>query len=101
HFPFPDEASRLAIWRTIWPKETPLAPDIDPAELARQFKLAGGNIKNVALAAAFLAAEEGGPVTMAHVLQATRREYQKLGKAGPAAEVTPVPVLSLSENGHA
>ncbi|HEY4669968.1 MAG TPA: ATP-binding protein, partial [Tepidiformaceae bacterium] len=47
HFPFPDEASRLAIWRTIWPKETPLAPDIDPAELARQFKLAGGNIKNV------------------------------------------------------
>ncbi len=38
---------------------------------------------------------------MAHVLHATRREYQKLGKAGPGADLAPVPTLSLSENGHA
>jgi SpoVK/Ycf46/Vps4 family AAA+-type ATPase len=81
HFPFPDEGSRAAIWRSVWPAETPLADDVDLDLLARSFKLAGGNIKNVALAAAFLSAEEGTPVTMAHLIQATRREYQKLGKA--------------------
>jgi AAA+ superfamily predicted ATPase len=80
HFPFPDEASRRRVWAGIWPAETPLAEDVDLDYLARQFKLSGGNIKNIALAAAFLAAEDGGRVTMAHLLQATRREYQKLGK---------------------
>jgi SpoVK/Ycf46/Vps4 family AAA+-type ATPase len=80
HFPFPDEASRRRVWAGIWPPETPLAADVDQAFLARQFKLSGGNIKNIALAAAFLAAEDGGLVTMAHLLQATRREYQKMGK---------------------
>jgi AAA+ superfamily predicted ATPase len=86
HFPFPDEASRQRIWACIWPVETPLADDVDLEFLARQFKLSGGNIKNIALAAAFLAAEEGGFVTMAHLFQATRREYQKMGKALSEAE---------------
>jgi AAA+ superfamily predicted ATPase len=80
HFPFPDEANRRRVWAGIWPVETPLAADVDLDALARQFKVSGGNIKNIALAAAFLAAEDGGRVTMAHLLQATRREYQKLGK---------------------
>ena len=80
HFPFPDEAERRRIWGRIWPCETPLAKDIDLDLLSRQFKLSGGNIKNIALSAAFLAAEHGGVVTMGHLLQATRREYQKLGK---------------------
>jgi AAA+ superfamily predicted ATPase len=88
HFPFPDADSRARIWAGIWPKETPLADDVDPDLLARQLKLSGGNIKNVALAAAFLAADEGSPVRLAHVLRAVRREYQKMGK-----------VLSLSELG--
>jgi len=81
HFPFPDEASRLEIWRGMWPPDAPLAEDLDLEALARGCKLAGGHIKNIALAAAFLAASEGSPVTMAHLRQATRREYQKLGKA--------------------
>jgi AAA+ superfamily predicted ATPase len=79
-FPFPDEASRLRIWQQIWPREIPLAADVDMEALARQFKLSGGNIKNIALAAAFLAAEDGGAVTMAHLMHATRREHQKMGK---------------------
>ena len=49
--------------------------------LARQFKLAGGNIQNIALNAAYLAAADGGVVTMGHLRHATRREYQKMGKA--------------------
>jgi SpoVK/Ycf46/Vps4 family AAA+-type ATPase len=87
HFPFPDEADRGRIWAGIWPAETPLAGDVDLGLLARQFKLSGGNIKNVALAAAFLAAEDGGVVRMPHLLQATRREYQKLGKPLSMAEL--------------
>jgi hypothetical protein len=55
--------------------------------LAKQFKLSGGNIKNVALAAAFLAAEDGSLITMAHLLQAIRREYQKMGKSLSDAEL--------------
>jgi SpoVK/Ycf46/Vps4 family AAA+-type ATPase len=81
HFPFPDEAERRRIWARIWPPETPRGEDVDLDLLAREFRFAGGNIKNVALAAAFGAAQDGGCVTMNHVLHATRREYQKLGKA--------------------
>jgi SpoVK/Ycf46/Vps4 family AAA+-type ATPase len=81
HFPFPDEASRRRIWAGVWPAETPRAPDLDLDLLARQFKLSGGGIHNAALAAAFLAASDGGMVTMAHVLHAIRREQQKAGKA--------------------
>jgi AAA+ superfamily predicted ATPase len=87
HFPFPDEDSRRCIWAGIWPAETPLAEDVDLDFLARQFKLSGGNIKNVALAGSFLAAENGGSVTMVHLLQATRREYQKMGKVLSEAEL--------------
>ncbi|MFZ4660024.1 MAG: ATP-binding protein [Caldilineaceae bacterium] len=90
YFPFPDEASRLRLWQTIWPVEMSAAlavGDGDFARLSQQFKLSGGNIKNIALAAAFLAAADGGVVTMGHLLQATRREYQKMGKTLSAAEL--------------
>lgn len=80
HFPFPDEPSRLRIWQGLWPAALPLAADVDLAFLAGQYPLSGGNIKNIALAAAFQAAADGRPVSMAHLLQAVRREYQKLGK---------------------
>jgi hypothetical protein len=55
--------------------------------MARQIKLSGGNIKNIALSAAFLASADGGQVTMAHLFHATQREYQKLGKVLSAAEL--------------
>lgn len=87
HFPFPEEPERRRIWTRIWPAETPLSDDVDLNFLAHQFKLSGGNIKNIALAAAFLAAADGGAVTMAHLFHATRREYEKLGKVLSAAEL--------------
>jgi SpoVK/Ycf46/Vps4 family AAA+-type ATPase len=87
HFPFPDEQSRRRIWQGIWPAALPLANSsvdsmqaVDLDFMARQFKLSGGNIRNIALAASFLAAHDGRVVSMAHLRQATRREYQKLGK---------------------
>ena len=79
-FPFPDEASRRRIWEQIWPAETPRSPELDLAAMARRFELAGGNIRNIALAAAFLAADDGQNVTVNHLSRATRREYQKMGK---------------------
>jgi hypothetical protein len=57
--------------------------------LARRFKLTGGNIKNIALAAAFLAATDGTLIRMAHLIRGTRREYQKLGKLVVESEFGP------------
>ncbi|RMG63830.1 MAG: ATP-binding protein [Chloroflexi bacterium] len=79
-FPFPDEAHRLRIWQTLFPAQVPHADDVDFAWLARRLKLSGGNIRNIIVAAAFLAAAEGGCVTMAHLLHAARRELQKMGR---------------------
>jgi adenylate kinase family enzyme len=79
-FPFPEDEDRLRIWQSMWPAEVPLGPDVDFAVLARQFRLAGGGIRNVALAAAFLAAEQSQPVSMRHLMLATKRELQKMGR---------------------
>jgi AAA+ superfamily predicted ATPase len=79
-FPFPDEEDRHRIWRGIWPKDTPLDDTLDLELLAARYEMAGGNIKNIAVAAAFLSADDGGVVSMRHVAQATLREYQKTGK---------------------
>jgi hypothetical protein len=78
--PFPDETHRHRIWQGIWPKNLPRDDDIDLAQLAQRYEMTGGNIRNVALAAAFLAADDGDVVCMRHVMHATQREYQKTGK---------------------
>lgn len=79
-FPFPQEDERREIWRRSLPDGAPRADDVDPAELARSFKLTGGHIRNSALAAAFLAANDGEPIGRRHLLHAIRREYEKVGK---------------------
>ncbi len=79
-FPFPDEEYRQRIWEAVFPHEAPRGGDVDFGILAREVKLPGGNIKNIALAAAFYAAEDGGVIRMPHLVQAARREYQKLGR---------------------
>jgi hypothetical protein len=74
-FPFPDAAEREAIWRGIFPAATP-TEGLDPAKLAR-LHVAGGNIRNIALNAAFFAAEAAEPVRMAHLLLAAHGEAAK------------------------
>jgi hypothetical protein len=88
-FPFPDEASRGRIWAGIWPRETPLSADVDAEWLAARYMLSGGNIRNVALAAAYLAAKDADVVRMSHVLHAVRSEFQKMGKTLDAREQAP------------
>jgi SpoVK/Ycf46/Vps4 family AAA+-type ATPase len=87
-FPFPDEAYRLRIWEALFPPDVPRAPDLDLALLARRFKLAGGNIRNIIISAAYLAAADGGVVGMPHLLHGARRELQKMGRLIKEKEVT-------------
>jgi hypothetical protein len=77
-FPFPGVAQREAIWRRVFPSGTPLE-GVDVQKLAR-LNATGGSIRNVALNASFLAADEGSAVTMEHLLRAARSEYRKLEK---------------------
>jgi len=78
-FPSPDEKLRGIIWKNIFPRETPVAENIDYGFLSR-FKITGGNMKNIALCAAFLAASDSGTVKMEHLIKGTQREFQKIGK---------------------
>jgi hypothetical protein len=84
-FPFPDVALRTAIWRTIFPARTP-TEHLDVHKLAR-LSVAGGNIRNIALHAAFLAADVGEPVRMQHLVRAAHSEYAKLEKPLTESEV--------------
>ena len=88
-FPFPDEAMRRRIWARVWPMDIPRSEDVNLDDLSRQYKLSGGNIRNIALAASFFAAHEGRVVTNTALLQAARREFQKLGKALPVNTDSP------------
>ena len=79
-FPFPDEKYRGLIWSKVFPAETPKSNDIDFDFLSRKFNFAGGNIKNIAVNSAFLAATNGGKVNVENLILAIKREYQKMGK---------------------
>jgi hypothetical protein len=79
-FPFPEPEYRQRIWVNHFPSAAPLAHDLDLAAVSRRYPLAGGNIRNVALAAAYLAAADGGVITMQHLQHAIRREHQKMGR---------------------
>ena len=85
-FPFPEEELRLRIWRGLFPEEAPVSEDVDLAFLAKKFKIAGGNIKNVIINAAFLAAEDSRVITMEHLILATRDEFLKIGKLCTASD---------------
>jgi SpoVK/Ycf46/Vps4 family AAA+-type ATPase len=83
-FPVPDHAQRAAIWERVFPPQTPTR-GLDAARLAK-LSITGGSIRNIALGAAFLAAEAGEPVTHAHVMQAAATEYRKLERSLSEAE---------------
>jgi SpoVK/Ycf46/Vps4 family AAA+-type ATPase len=88
-FPVPDEEDRLRLWRKQFRPGVPTADDIDLRFLARRFKISGGNIRNIALTAAYLAASEGRTVRMGDLIHGTMREYQKLGRLTVEAEFGP------------
>jgi hypothetical protein len=79
-FPFPRVEDRRRIWAALLPERLPRAGDLDFDLLARRYELAGGSIRNVIVAAAYLAASNGNVVTMEHLLHGVRREMQKMGR---------------------
>jgi ATP-dependent 26S proteasome regulatory subunit len=85
-FPLPDERDRKRLWRGMFPREAPIGDDVDFDFLAKQFELAGGDIRNVALDAAFLAAQNGRAITMKQLVQALARQLAKQGKIPSLAE---------------
>jgi SpoVK/Ycf46/Vps4 family AAA+-type ATPase len=84
-FPFPDAAQREEIWRRAFPKQAPL-DGIDIPRLS-QLSIPGGSIRNIALHAAFLAADEGTSLGMGHLLRAARSDYAKMERALTEAEI--------------
>ena len=84
-FPFPNAPERTEIWQRIFPQETP-TKKLDMQKLGK-LNMAGGNIRNIALNAAFIAADAGEPVMMKHLLQATKSESLKLGKILTDSEI--------------
>ncbi|ETW94311.1 MAG: hypothetical protein ETSY2_49980, partial [Candidatus Entotheonella gemina] len=85
-FPFPDATQRQRIWQRMFPANAPVSPEVDYAFLAQRLEMAGGNIKNIALRAAFYAAQNGTDIGMEHILRSAKREYTHTGKAFFAAE---------------
>jgi len=77
-FPFPDSEQRAEIWRRAFPTQTPTR-DLDYIKLGK-LSVAGGNIRNIVLNSAFMAADHNEPVQMKHILQAAKIEYIKLEK---------------------
>jgi ATPase family associated with various cellular activities (AAA) len=88
-FPVPDETQRQLLWDLCLGPRVPRADDIDLEFCARSFELSGGNIRNVAVAAAYRAAAEERAVTMADLIHGTRREYHKLGRLLVESEFGP------------
>ena len=89
NFPFPDREQRKLIWQGIFPAAAPVDRELDYDFLAEKFVLAGGNIKNIALNAAFYAAHASGSIGIKDIMLAAKREYKKLGKTFLMSDYAP------------
>jgi SpoVK/Ycf46/Vps4 family AAA+-type ATPase len=83
-FPFPRPDDRRSIWERVFPQAASLA-DVDPGALSR-LEITGANIRSIAVNAAFLAAHDGSPITMRHLMRSAAREYAKLSRPVSSAE---------------
>jgi hypothetical protein len=88
-FPVPDAALRRALWDRTLGDRIPRSPDLDLDFCAQSFELAGGNIRSAAVAAAYLAAHDGRPVTTVDGVGGIYREYRKLGRLTLETEFGP------------
>lgn len=85
-FPLPDASSRERLWRGMIPSAAPVAVDVDYTFLGRQFELAGGDIRNSVLDAAYAAARESSEITFGHLLRAVARQFAKRGQVPTQSE---------------
>jgi SpoVK/Ycf46/Vps4 family AAA+-type ATPase len=85
-FPVPDEAARRRLWERAIPDSAPIDEDVDPSFLAGMFPMTGGEIRSATLAAAFMAADEGAPIGMSHLMRALARQRRQQGKLPSSSE---------------
>lgn len=94
-FPRPDKTARGQLWQKLLPPQAPYLPEVDPISLGDAVSLTGGNIRNAALHAAYIAAGTGQPISLRHVALAVWRELGKDGHdlsltdLGPLADYLP------------
>ena len=80
HFTLPDVEHRRLLWARHLPDSLPQSGDLDLDVLASRFEISGGVIRNVALTAAYRAAQRGDEVTMGDLVRAMNAEYTKMGR---------------------
>jgi hypothetical protein len=85
-FPEPAEPYRRRLWQLCLRPPVPVAGDVDLDFLAQAFKLSGGNIRNIALTAAYWAADRAEELSMTDLVRAVQAEYRKLGRMCVEAE---------------
>ncbi len=85
-FPFPAAEHRRRLWELLLPPEAPRADDVELDFLAERFELSGGGIRNAAIAAAVLAAQDGVAIGMEQLVRGVAMEYAKLGRLTLAAD---------------
>jgi len=88
-FPEPEAEYRLSLWERSLGRTAPRADDLDLEFLAEAFKVSGGGIRNIVVAAAYMAAEDDRPISMRDLVRATQREYLKLGRLCVESEFGP------------
>ncbi len=79
-FPFPEKEDRVHLWRKMIPPEAPIAEELDFDWIAEKYELAGGNIKNAVLRAAFWAAQQERSLTNEDFELAAEKESREIGK---------------------
>jgi len=79
-FMLPGPAERQLLWRTMIPREAPTANDLPFEALAEVYELTGAEIRSVVLRAAFSAVEADVPLSLQHLDDAARVEYQENGR---------------------
>jgi SpoVK/Ycf46/Vps4 family AAA+-type ATPase len=94
-FPIPGPAERRRIWDRCLPSLAPLGRDVDLDRLAKDVEVPGGTIRNAALGAAFLAADEGHPITMDTLVRAMQREMHKIGRLITSSDIEGLGAASL------
>jgi hypothetical protein len=88
-FPLPEPEYRRVLWNRCLGEAVPRADDLDLEFAAHRFELSGGNIRSIAVTAAYFAAETGRAITMLDLMRATQREYRKLGRLCVESEFGP------------
>ena len=84
-FPLPDAEVRRKLWARSFPPQVEIR-DVHFDVLANRLQISGAAIKNIALAATYLAASDGGVVGSRQIAHATRRELERMGRPAPFCE---------------